>query len=140
MQVTIKPKQAIPQIAYKRLKKLKIVRRLKTEAEKAEDFLEKPWYRQIVTKEFARALPGATKKVLGTIKGAPLGAAKSVGRATLNQLEKAFTYEQDKRHSKWLTEEEKQKRTEILKRLKKALEEWKKNNPGKPIPKEFRDL
>ena len=120
----------------KRLKKRKSYRTIK--AEKAKEFLEKPWYKQIATKEFAREIPGATAKVLSTPARVVGKVVKGAARFSLDQIKKAIKIQQDMSAPK--SKEERRIREEQLERYREIIREWKEEHPGQSIPKEFQDL
>lgn len=82
------------------------------------------------------------KKLLAeTIRGLP-AATKKVGKAIISVpgrlLRKLKEYQRQKYQPE--NKKEEQKRIKVLERYKEIINEWKKRNPEKKIPKGFEDL
>lgn len=90
-------------------------------------------YKRIL-EETIRGLPAAAKKVGKAIVSFPGKVASFPG----NILKKLKEYQRQKYQPE--NKKEEQKRIKVLERYKEIINEWKKRNPEKKIPKGFEDL
>jgi len=93
----------------------------------AKEFLKKPWYKQIFTKEFVREVPGATAEVLGA-PFSTIGKAIKAGVKRINQP------------ASTLSPEELRLRKENLERMRESIKKYLERHPGYKVPKEFKGL